>query len=73
MHGRGEMAHTHKTRNKVRQQSGRKVETMTKNQKPGLYKIQQRFLLIFRPKTKVSLQNPIVSGLAFVNEFEPNF
>jgi hypothetical protein len=49
------------------------VEARTKNQKPGLYKIQQRFLLIFRPKTKVSLQNPIVSGLAFVNEFEPNF
>ena len=55
-----------------RQRSGRKVETTTKNQNPGLYKIQQRILLILRPKTKDSLQNPIVSGMTFVNVFEPS-
>ena len=33
------------------------VEATTKNQKPGLYKIQQWFLLIFRPQTKVTKSN----------------
>ena len=33
------------------------VEATTKNQKPGLYKIQQWFLLIFRPQTKVTKPN----------------
>ena len=44
----GVVKFSHKTRNKVRQRSGRKVETTTKNQKLCLYKIQQRFLFIFR-------------------------
>ena len=44
-----------------------------KKQKPGLCKIQRWFLLIFRPQTKVSLQNPIVSGMTFEGVFEPSF
>ena len=44
-----------------------------KKQKPGLCKIQRWFLLIFRPQTKVFLQNPIVSGMTFEGVFEPSF
>ena len=67
----GVVKFSHKTRNKVRQRSGRKVETTTKNQKLCLYKIQQRFFLDF--ETNASLQNEIVSGMTFVNVFEPSF